>query len=204
MFTGIIEALGRVGQIDAVGGDVRLHIVQEGEYLADCRLGDSIAVNGVCLTAVAFIPNGFIADVSAETLAATTAQQWRVGQVVNLEKALTPNKPLGGHLVSGHVDGVGQLAHVAQDARGYRLQFALPPALARYVAKKGSITIDGISLTVNSVSDNDFGVMIVPHTWQNTALGQLQVGAAVNLEVDLIARYLERLLQARAPSATLD
>jgi riboflavin synthase len=197
MFTGIIEAQGRIAVVEPVGGDVRLTVTEPGGYLADARLGDSIAVNGVCLTAVAFVEHGFVADVSAETLAATTAGQWRAGQRVNLEKALTPAKSLGGHLVSGHVDGLGQLVEQHEDARGWRLTFEVPAALARYIARKGSITIDGISLTVNTVEQRRFGVMIVPHTWQHTTLGALAVGQPVNLEVDLIARYLERLLQAR-------
>lgn len=197
MFTGIIEAQGRIAAIEAVGGDVRMTITEGGGYLADARLGDSIAVNGVCLTAVLFVENGFVADLSAETLGATTSGSWNVGQTVNLEKALTPAKPLGGHLVSGHVDGVGHLVDKLEDARGWRLTFEAPAPLARYIARKGSITIDGISLTVNAVEGRRFGVMIVPHTWTHTSLGGLAVGGAVNLEVDLIARYLERLLTAR-------
>lgn len=202
MFTGIIESLGRLQQIEAVGGDVRLTVVSGDGYLQGANLGDSIAVNGVCLTAVAFVEGGFIADVSSETLAATTAQHWRAGRPVNLEKALTPNKSLGGHLVSGHVDGVGQLVEKHEDARGWRLSFEAPKEIAKYIARKGSITIDGISLTVNTVQGARFGVMIVPHTWQHTTLGTLTVGGSVNLEVDLIARYLERLLAAREEGLT--
>lgn len=197
MFTGIIEALGQIASVEPVGGDVRLSIVQHSGYLADCKLGDSIAVNGVCLTAVRFLPEGFVADVSAETLAATTATTWVAGMPVNLEKALTPSKPLGGHLVSGHVDGVGQLIEQFEEARGWRLRFEAPQELARYIARKGSITINGISLTVNDVQGSCFGVMIVPHTRTHTTLGTLVPGSPVNLEVDLIARYLERLLAAR-------
>jgi riboflavin synthase len=191
MFTGIIESQGHIAGIEWVGGDTRMTFAQQSGYLTGASLGDSIAVNGVCLTAVAFTANGFVADVSAETLAATTAAHWKVGQAVNLEKALTPHKPLGGHLVSGHVDGVGYLREMVEDARGWRLRFEAPGAIARYIARKGSITIDGISLTVNTVDRSHFGVMIVPHTWQHTTLGTLAVGSAVNLEVDLIARYLE-------------
>ena len=197
MFTGIIEAQGQIAAIEMVGGDARMTIESASGYVSGARLGDSIAVNGVCLTAVAFTAEGFVADLSAETLAGTTAAAWRVGKAVNLEKALTPHKPLGGHMVSGHVDGVGQLIEKHEDARGWRLTFEVPKPLARYIARKGSITIDGISLTVNEVNRTRFGVMIVPHTWQNTTLGALTVGSAVNLEVDLIARYLERLLAAR-------
>ena len=197
MFTGLIEAVGEIAAVEPVGGDVRLTVEQESGYLAGAALGDSIAVNGVCLTAVAFTPKGFVADVSAETLAATTARHWQAGLAVNLEKALTPHKALGGHLVSGHVDGVGQLVEAAEDARGWRLEFEAPAALAKYIARKGSITIDGISLTVNAVHARRFGVMIVPHTLSHTTLGSLKPGAEVNLEVDLIARYVERLLSAR-------
>lgn len=197
MFTGLIEALGEIAVVEPVGGDVRLTVEQAGGYLAGAALGDSIAVNGICLTAVAFTARGFVADVSAETLAATTARHWRAGLPVNLEKALTPHKALGGHLVSGHVDGVGTLVEAAEEARGWRLEFEAPATLAKYIARKGSITIDGISLTVNAVQGRRFGVMIVPHTLSHTTLGGLKPGAEVNLEVDLIARYVERLLSAR-------
>lgn len=196
MFTGIIERLGSLRRIEPVGGDVRMTIVG-GDYLAGSQLGDSIAVNGVCLTAVAFEPDAFVADLSSETLDATTARHWREGDAVNLERALTPAKPLGGHLVSGHVDGVGRLLTVVEDARSWRLRFEAPSALARYIARKGSITIDGISLTVNDVDGAQFGVNIIPQTWSHTTLGRRKVGDQVNLEVDLIARYLERLLTAR-------
>ncbi len=197
MFTGIIESQGQIAVIEMVGGDARMTFAAASGYLKGAHLGDSIAVNGVCLTAVAFTADGFVADLSAETLHGTTAGAWREGQAVNLEKALTPHKPLGGHMVSGHVDGVGHLLEKHEDARGWRLSFEVPGALARYIARKGSITIDGISLTVNEVAASRFGVMIVPHTWQHTTLGLLKSGDAVNLEVDLIARYLERLLAAR-------
>jgi len=197
MFTGIIESQGQIAAIETVGGDARMTFTARSGYLEGANLGDSIAINGVCLTAVAFVAGGFVADLSAETLQGTTAGQWQAGQPVNLEKALTPQKPLGGHMVSGHVDGVGHLIEKHEDARGWRLRFEVPKALARYIARKGSITIDGISLTVNEVDKTRFGVMIVPHTWTHTTLGTLNVGSAVNLEVDLIARYLERLLAAR-------
>lgn len=197
MFTGIIEGMGSIAEAKTVGGDSRMLIKAPAGYLDGAQLGDSIAVNGVCLTAVEFRDSGFVADLSAETLNATTAAKWTVGQAVNLEKALTPNKHLGGHMVSGHVDGVGQLISKHDDARSWRLEFEAPAALARYIARKGSICIDGISLTVNEVSGRRFGVNIVPHTMSHTNLGQLQAGSAVNLEVDLVARYLERLLTAR-------
>ncbi|GAC1629923.1 MAG: riboflavin synthase [Nevskia sp.] len=197
MFTGIVEAQGRIGAVEAVGGDVRLSIATDGAYLDGVNLGDSIAVNGVCLTAVALPAGGFVADVSVETLNATTAKHWRAGTPVNLERALTPHKPLGGHMMSGHVDGVGRLIEKHEDARSWRLAFEVPPALARYIARKGSIAIDGVSLTVNDVAGARFEVNIVPHTWTQTTLGALGAGGEVNLEVDLIARYLERLIEAR-------
>ena len=202
MFTGIVEALGRVEKIEPVGGDVRLTITTDSGYLDGVNLGDSIATNGVCLTAVQLPPGGFVADVSVETLDATTARHWQVGTRLNLERALTPNKPLGGHMMSGHVDGVGHLADKHVDARSWRLGFEAPLAIARYIARKGSVAIDGVSLTVNAVAGTRFEVNIVPHTWEHTTLGGLVVGGKVNLEVDLIARYLERLLEARGESAT--
>lgn len=197
MFTGIVEALGRIEKVEAVGGDVRLTIATDGPYLDGVNLGDSIASNGVCLTAVALPGKAFIADVSVETLDATTARSWGAGTPLNLERALTPHKPLGGHMMSGHVDGVGFLVEKQVDARSWRLTFEAPAAIARYIARKGSIAIDGVSLTVNAVAGARFEVNIVPHTWENTTLGALVPGSRVNLEVDLIARYLERLLQAR-------
>ncbi|MCC2658628.1 MAG: riboflavin synthase [Panacagrimonas sp.] len=197
MFTGIIESVGRIVSIEPRGGDVRMHIEAQDAYLADTALGDSVAVGGICLTVREKTAQGFTADLSVETLQATSSGGWAAGRRVNLEKALTPHKPLGGHLVSGHVDGVGTLVERRQEARSWRMQFEAPDALARYIARKGSITIDGISLTVNDVEGRVFGVNIIPHTLDQTTLGDLQPGDAVNLEVDLIARYLERLLQAR-------
>ena len=197
MFTGIVEALGRIEKVEAVGGDVRLTIATDGAYLDGVNLGDSIASNGVCLTAVGLPGKAFIADVSVETLDATTARSWGAGTPLNLERALTPHKPLGGHMMSGHVDGVGFLVEKHVDARSWRLTFEAPASIARYIARKGSIAIDGVSLTVNAVAGSRFEVNIVPHTWENTTLGALVPGSRVNLEVDLIARYLERLLQAR-------
>ena len=197
MFTGIIEAVGKISESVSTGGDRRMLIVAPAGYLGTAQGGDSIAVNGVCLTAVEFRRDGFVADVSGETLSATTAGQWQAGHAVNLERALTPSKPLGGHLVSGHVDGVGTLAGKHEDARSWRLEFEAPASLARYIARKGSICIDGISLTVNEVSGRRFGVNIIPQTMTHTTLGALPIGGAVNLEVDLVARYLERLLKAR-------
>ncbi|MDP3295495.1 MAG: riboflavin synthase [Nevskia sp.] len=197
MFTGIVEALGRIEKLEAVGGDVRLTIATDGPYLDGVNLGDSIASNGVCLTAVALPDQAFVADVSVETLDATTARGWIVGTPLNLERALTAHKPLGGHMMSGHVDGVGHLVEKHVDARSWRLSFEAPQLIARYIARKGSIAIDGVSLTVNAVAGSRFEVNIVPHTWEHTTLGALVPGSKVNLEVDLIARYLERLLEAR-------
>ena len=194
MFTGIIQAVGRVSAIEARGADARLRIHSDTLPLADARPGDSIAVNGVCLTAIELAPQSFSADVSAETLSCTTIGRLKADMGVNLEMALLPTTRLGGHLVSGHVDGVGRLVEARPDGRSQRLRFELPAALARYVAAKGSICVDGISLTVNAVEANRFDVNIVPHTLANTTLEALRPGDEVNIEVDLLARYLERLL----------
>lgn len=206
MFTGIIAALGTVAALEARGGDVRLRIRSADLDWSDVSLGDSIATNGVCLTATDVTTHGFWADVSVETLTHTTIKQWVVGTPVNLEKALTPQSRLGGHIVSGHVDGLGTVTERIADARSERWTFSAPPALARYIAQKGSITIDGTSLTVNTVTDAQcseragensevkFSVNIVPHTAEKTIINSYGVGTEVNLEVDLIARYLERLM----------
>lgn len=197
MFTGIVESIGVLSAVEPRGADTRLGFEARDGYLKGVRLGDSVAVNGVCLTAVQVSDLAFHADLSVETLQATTAGRWTLGTRVNLERALTPDKPLGGHLVSGHVDGVGHLVERVEEARSWRLRFEAPPELARYIARKGSITIDGVSLTVNDVGGRQFGVNIIPHTLEHTTLGGLAVGDPVNLEVDLIARYLERLLSSR-------
>ena len=194
MFTGIIEATGAVRAVEPRGGDVRLSIECPGLDLSAAATGDSIAVNGACLTAVELHATGFSADVSRETLALTTLGGLKPGTRVNLERALTLSKPLGGHLVSGHVDGVGEVESFREDGRSWRFVFRLPGALARYVAKKGSISVDGVSLTVNEAEAARFGVNIVPHTMQATVFGQYTPGTRVNLEVDIVARYLERLL----------
>jgi len=194
MFTGIIEAIGRVENLSLRGGDVRLRIQTGKLDLSDVVLGDSIAVNGVCLTAVELPGNGFVADVSHETLSLTTLGDLKVGHQVNLEKALTPTTRLGGHLVSGHVDGVGEVLERREDARSVRFRIRAPGELARYIARKGSITVDGTSLTVNAVEGAQFELNIVPHTLQETIIASYRQGSRVNLEVDLIARYLERLL----------
>ncbi|MEO1889005.1 MAG: riboflavin synthase [Cycloclasticus sp.] len=194
MFTGIIEAIGEIKRVEQQQGDVRLTVATAGLNLSDAQLGDSIAVNGVCLTAIELSAGQFVADVSNETLSATTMNNIKAGSPVNLESALQAQTRLGGHMVSGHVDGVGQVIERKADARSVRFTFAMPTEISRYVAQKGSICIDGISLTVNTVDDASFSVNIVPHTLEMTTLGDRQVGDSVNLEVDVIARYLERLM----------
>lgn len=194
MFTGIIEGVGRLARSEIRGGDARLTIEVGNLSFADARLGESVSVNGVCLTVVAFDANSFEADASNETLALTTLGNLSVGALLNLERAMRPTDRLGGHLVSGHVDGVGKVLDIAQDARAQRWRFAAPPALLRYIAKKGSVCVDGVSLTVNEVDAAGFEVALIPHTVANTAFVQTSVGHAVNLEIDLVARYVERLL----------
>ncbi len=194
MFTGIVQAIGKIEAIVPKGGDVRLTLACGKLPLEQVRIGDSIAVSGVCLTAVALTGSGFAADVSRETLNCTTLGEARVGTLVNLELAMTPSARFGGHLVSGHVDGVGSVTARWEDGRSVRFRIEAPKELARYIAAKGSICVDGISLTVNRVEGAAFEVNIVPHTLVETTLGMTPVGARVNLEVDLIARYLERLL----------
>ncbi len=198
MFTGIILAIGEIAGMQPKGGDCRLTISTGKLPLADAALGDSIAVNGVCLTAVELGDDYFCADVSNETLARTTLKNAKTGAPVNLELALTPTTRLGGHIVSGHVDGLGRVLEKKADGRSIRFRFKAPDSLARYIAEKGSICINGISLTVNEVDGAEFGVNIVPHTLQETTLGTTEVGDAVNLEVDLLARYMERLMQGEA------
>ena len=197
MFTGIVETKGRVDAVEAHGADRRLTVTAEPFRDRPMGVGDSVCVSGVCLTAAALVPGGFRADVSAETLACTTLGTLVEGDRVNLERALTPTTPLGGHLVSGHVDGTGSLVARRDDARSVRLTFAVPADLERYIAVKGSVCVDGVSLTVNETDGHRFGVNVVPHTLAVTTLAGLEPGRAVNLEVDLVARYLERLLAAR-------
>lgn len=194
MFTGIIEAIGEVVALEPKGGDIRLRVKTNGLDLSDVALGDSIATNGVCLTVVELPGDGYWADVSVETIDNTTLANWKVGQKLNLEKALTPETRLGGHIVSGHVDGVGEVVSRQQDARSERFRLRAPESLAKYIAHKGSITIDGTSLTVNAVDGCEFELNIVPHTLEKTVMGNYIQGSKVNLEVDVIARYLERLL----------
>ncbi|MDF1817510.1 MAG: riboflavin synthase [Immundisolibacteraceae bacterium] len=202
MFTGIIGEVGKLLRNDPQGGDRRLQIGVSELPLAAMELGESVAVNGVCLTLVEINGTSFAADVSIETLNCTSLGNLPVGAAVNLERALTLNQPLGGHLVSGHVDGLGKVAAMIPDGRSTRFEFDAPVELMRYIAAKGSITIDGTSLTVNSLSDHGFSVNIIPHTLERTLMGEYQVGRSVNLEVDLIARYLERLMAPQASQKT--
>ncbi|HVK50879.1 MAG TPA: riboflavin synthase, partial [Pseudoxanthomonas sp.] len=197
-FTGIIEGVGRLAACEARGGDVRLHVDVGSLPFDNVQLGESIAVNGVCLTVVEFDASHFQADASTETLSLTTLGQLRVGAPLNLERAMRPTDRLGGHLVSGHVDGLGKVLSIHDDARAQRWRFAAPAALLRYIAKKGSICVDGVSLTVNEVDEQGFEVALIPHTVSHTAFSSTGVGDAVNLEIDLVARYVERLLGARA------
>jgi riboflavin synthase len=194
MFTGIIQAVGRVAALQPRGGDLRLRVVAGDLDLAAVALGDSIATNGVCLTVTELGRDGYWADVSRESVACSTLGSLRVGDAVNLELALTPTTRLGGHLVSGHVDGVGEIVAREADARSVRLRVRAPDDLARYIATKGSICVDGISLTVNVVDGAEFALNIVPHTLAGTTLADVRPGRQVNLEVDLVARHLERLL----------
>lgn len=193
MFTGIVQDVGLIAAIERRGGDVRLRVGVDRLPLASCRDGDSVAVGGVCLTVLEVGPGGFAADVSVETLTHTTLGEAAAGDRVNLEPALRAGDALGGHLVSGHVDGIGQVVALQGDARSVRVTFEVPHALAKYVARKGSIAIDGVSLTVNEVDGDRFGVNLIPHTQQVTTLGELRPGRRVNVEVDQVARYVERL-----------
>lgn len=201
MFTGIIKAKGKITGLTPVGGDLRLSVEASDLPWSEFELGESIAVNGVCLTAVAFRAKGFDADVSRETLAVTTLHHLKVGDAVNLEPSVSLGERLGGHLVSGHVDCVGRVKGRDDDARSVRLSIEIPAEYRRYVAKKGSICVDGTSLTVNSVDDESFSVNIIPHTAAVTVIGAYKIGTEVNLEVDLVARYLERLLANHEDSA---
>ena len=194
MFTGIIEALGQLVTQKPHAGDVQLHISTGKLDLSDVKPGDSICVSGACLTVIELANNGFWADVSTETLTRTTLGDLKPGDAVNLERALTPTTRLGGHMVSGHVDGLGVIKQFYQEARSWRLYIQAPDQLARYIAEKGSICVDGVSLTINGVHGAVFDLNIIPITLQETTIGNYQTGRQVNLEVDVIARYLERLL----------
>lgn len=206
MFTGIIESIGRIESIEDKGGDARFWIQTGKMDMSDVQLGDSIAMNGVCLTAIELRADAYCADVSGETLSLTSLKQLTAGSAVNLEKALTPTTRLGGHMVSGHVDGLGKVIDRYDDARSVRFVIEAPRELARYIAVKGSITVDGTSLTVNKLDGCQFELNIVPHTLQETIMDNYQAGSEVNLEVDLIARYLERLVlgdKAAEPGAKM-
>ena len=192
MFTGIIQTRGTVTSLEPRGGDVRLTV--DAPDLGEFRVGDSISVSGACLTAAARTERGFVADVSRETLGRTTLGRLEGGAAVNLELSLTPASALGGHLVTGHVDGVGEFLSQDEDARSRRLRLRAPSGLERYVAARGSVCVDGVSLTVNEVEGREFGVNVIPHTAAVTTLGAARPGSRFNLEVDLIARYVERLL----------
>lgn len=196
MFTGIIESIGTVASVQPKSGDIQLTLNVGKLDMSDVKLGDSIAVNGVCLTVTQFDAKHFSADVSVESLARTSLANLAPGAHVNLEKAVTPSTRLGGHLVSGHVDGLAQIRDIEQAGRAWQYWLEAPTELAKYIAEKGSLTIDGISLTVNAVEQNRFRLTIIPHTRDETTLQYRNVGDKVNLEVDQIARYLERLMQA--------
>ena len=200
MFTGIVLDVGTVRSRDARGGDVRMVIGFDRLRSSDFHIGDSICVQGCCLTATELPDGAFAADVSRETLSLTTLGDLAMGSPVNLEPSLKAGDALGGHLVSGHVDGVAKIVALSGDARSTRLKIEVPPDLARYIARKGSVAVDGVSLTVNEVEGAAFGVNIIPHTQEVTTLGKLKVGARVNLEIDQVARYVERLLGASAAS----
>jgi riboflavin synthase len=197
MFTGIVQAVGRVERLAPSGGDVELSIDTGSLDLSRTALGDSISVAGACLTVTKLSARGFSADVSRETLAKTTLGALVAGSPVNLEPALRVGDPLGGHYVTGHVDGVGRVASVAADARSWRVTIEVPGDLARYIAPKGSVTVEGVSLTVNEVDGACFGVNLIPHTWEVTTLGRLAAGVPVNIEIDVIARYVDRLASSR-------
>ena len=202
MFTGIIEATGKLSSIEQRGADISVTIVSDKLDFSDVKPGDSIASNGVCLTVTRLGKHSFSADVSSETLAHTLFGQYQSGQCINLEKAMLPTSRMGGHIVSGHVDGVSQVVKLEQSGRAWQIWLALPKALAHYIATKGSVTVDGISLTVNELSSDAFRLTIVPHTAQHTTIATLKVGSKVHLEVDLIARYLERLLNKDSAGAS--
>lgn len=197
MFTGLIQSVGQIKALESRGGDLRLTIDCGELDLSAVTEGDSIAVSGVCLTALDLQPRAFAADVSNETLAKTTLGALRAGDAVNLERSLTLATPLGGHFVSGHVDGIGRVRAISADARSQRWVFEVPEELRRYIASKGSIAINGVSLTVNELYPDGFGVNLIPHTLAHTTFGSLSEGAPVNLEVDLIARYVERLMASK-------
>jgi riboflavin synthase len=200
MFTGIIQSVGTISHLTQKGGDLELCVQAPRLDVSKVAIGDSIACSGCCLTVTKLNGQSFFADVSRETLAVTTLQSWRVGSEINLETALRAGDPLGGHYVSGHVDAVGKVVALHDDGRSLRVDFDIPIALGRYVARKGSICVDGVSLTINGVDDKGgatrFDVNLIPHTREQTSLRNYQVGTQVNVEIDMIARYLERMRTA--------
>ena len=193
MFTGIIESVGQVQSVQSVGGDIRLRM-QTNLDMSDVHLGDSIATNGICLTVIEWGDDWYAADVSRESLNRTTLAHWKVGQAVNVEKAMLPTTRFGGHIVSGHVDAVGEITVVREDARSLYFEVTAPAEIARYLAEKGSVTVDGISLTINHLRGRVLSLNLIPHTAERTNIGTWKTGAKVNLEVDVLARYIERLL----------
>lgn len=201
MFTGIIEATGVISAIRRQGTELSLTVSSTQLDFSDVKLGDSIATSGVCLTVTALGQQSFQADLSGETLSRTLFGQYRQGQLVNLEKALLPTTRLGGHLVSGHVDGIASVVQIEKTGQSWQIWLQPPAGLSRYIAEKGSVTVDGISLTVNELKGDLFRLTIVPHTARETTIQQFRNGSQLHLEVDLLARYLERLLQGRQPSA---
>ena len=194
MFTGIIETVGEVVAKELREGDVKLTLKADESYLEAVMLGDSIACNGVCLTVVDRTNNQFMLDVSVETLSLTTIGDWDVGSKVNLEQAMIASSRFGGHIVSGHIDRIGEIIDIADDARSWRMTVRVPKNIRQYIAKKGSICVDGVSLTINSVEDSEFSVNIVPHTLSHTIIGDYKLNQKVNIEIDTIARYVERLV----------
>ncbi|AXR07188.1 riboflavin synthase [Salinimonas sediminis] len=205
MFTGIVQALGTISKLDRRGEDIRLTVNTGQLDMSDVALGDSISTNGVCLTVVEFGDTYYCADVSAETIKYTGFAHYKAGSTVNLEKAMRPTDRFGGHIVSGHVDGVGTVANIIRHANYVEVWVTAPAQLAKYIAHKGSITVDGVSLTVNEVNGADFMLWIIPHTLQETVIGTYRAGSSINLEVDVVARYLERLMlgdKAAQPKAS--
>lgn len=202
MFTGLIQSVGALAALTPQRESSVFQIQTQGDFLNGVELGDSIAVNGVCLTVTALQDANFSVDVSAETLRCTTFETLLVGQSLNLEKALTLSQPLGGHLVTGHVDGVGEVTSLTRTDESIHIAVQAPTAIAKYIARKGSICMDGVSLTVNQVEHVTFEVNIIPHTWENTAILDYQVGTRINLEIDLLARYVERMHEFEKSSNT--